>query len=117
MGQLHWRRPSRGGAPTGGCPNPRPVSSSILTSYSHTIGLPGRQGEQIIQSAFPDHVCRAARQPSDPEEPTATFRMRSNKASQSPLLPEQDAYFHLLVLLRLLDSNRNKEAVTCSGRP
>ena len=41
--------------------------------------------------------------------------MRSNKASQSPLLPEQDAYFHLLVLLRLLDSNRNKEAVTCSG--
>ena len=47
--------------------------------------------------------------------PTAAFRMRSNKASQSPLLPEQDAYFHLLVLLRLLDSNRNTEAVTCSG--
>jgi len=40
--------------------------------------------------------------------------MRSNKAAQSPLLPEQDVYFHLLVLLRLLDANRHQEAVTCS---
>jgi hypothetical protein len=40
--------------------------------------------------------------------------MRSTKTSSTPLLTEVDAYIHLLVLLRLLDTNRNNEAVQCS---
>nr|QBH73731.1 26S proteasome regulatory subunit S3 [Thermobia domestica] len=41
-------------------------------------------------------------------------RMRSSKTSSNPLLPEVDAYIHLLVLLKLLDSEKNKEASACS---
>nr|QBH73728.1 26S proteasome regulatory subunit S3 [Nicoletia phytophila] len=48
--------------------------------------------------------------------PVPTQRMRSAKMSTSPLLPEVDAYIHLLVLLRLLDSGKNKEAVQCSDQ-
>jgi len=73
----------------------------LHTSYTHSA----QQRDALL--AFVE-------EPSEPEEPTAAFRMRSNKAAQSPLLPEQDVYFHLLVLLRLLDANRHQEAVTCS---
>ncbi|KAK2718482.1 hypothetical protein QYM36_005717 [Artemia franciscana] len=41
-------------------------------------------------------------------------RMRSIKSSTSPLLPEVDVYFHLLLLLRLLDTGKNKEAADLS---
>jgi hypothetical protein len=41
--------------------------------------------------------------------------MRSTRSSSTPLMPEVDAYIHLLVLIRLIDSERNDEAVTCSG--
>jgi 26S proteasome regulatory subunit N3 len=46
--------------------------------------------------------------------PTATFRIRSSKTASSPLLPEIDAYVHLLVLVHLLDQERNEQAVQCS---
>ncbi|KAF4521089.1 hypothetical protein B566_EDAN010963 [Ephemera danica] len=44
-----------------------------------------------------------------------TPRMRSTRSSATPLMPEVDTYIHLLVLIRLIDSERNSEAVTCSG--
>ncbi|KAF7997201.1 hypothetical protein HCN44_005478 [Aphidius gifuensis] len=36
------------------------------------------------------------------------------KSSASPLLPEIDAYIHLLVLVRLIDTKKYEEAVQCS---
>lgn len=45
---------------------------------------------------------------------TAALRMRSMKTAQLPLLPELDVYFHLLVLLYLIDSDQHKMAVSCS---
>nr|QBH73722.1 26S proteasome regulatory subunit S3 [Eurycantha calcarata] len=42
-------------------------------------------------------------------------RMRSSKNSSAPLLPEVDAYIHLLVLLKLIDGEKFKEAVECSN--
>ncbi|XP_065573527.1 importin-9-like isoform X2 [Artemia franciscana] len=41
-------------------------------------------------------------------------RMQSIKSSTSPLLPEVDVYFHLLLLLRLLDTGKHKEAADLS---
>ena len=37
-------------------------------------------------------------------EVTAPFRPRSSKAAATSLLPEVDVFIHLLLLLRLLDS-------------
>ncbi|XP_065353187.1 probable 26S proteasome non-ATPase regulatory subunit 3 [Cloeon dipterum] len=50
---------------------------------------------------------------TESDTPT-TVRMRSNKTSSTPLLTEVDTYIHLLVLLRLLDTNKFQEAVQCS---
>ncbi|XP_059481246.1 probable 26S proteasome non-ATPase regulatory subunit 3 [Neocloeon triangulifer] len=50
---------------------------------------------------------------SESDTPT-TVRMRSSKTSSTPLLTEVDTYIHLLVLIRLLDTKRNDEAVQCS---
>ncbi|CAB3377753.1 Hypothetical predicted protein [Cloeon dipterum] len=50
---------------------------------------------------------------TESDTPT-TVRMRSNKTSSTPLLTEVDTYIHLLVLLRLLDTNKCQEAVQCS---
>ena len=44
----------------------------------------------------------------------ASQRMRSGKTSSSPLLPEVDAYLHLLVLVKLIDSSKYEDAVRCS---
>ncbi|CAB3377752.1 Hypothetical predicted protein [Cloeon dipterum] len=52
-------------------------------------------------------------QSTESDTPT-TVRMRSNKTSSTPLLTEVDTYIHLLVLLRLLDTNKCQEAVQCS---
>lgn len=40
------------------------------------------------------------------DSPNVIFKVRSGKSSQIPLLPELDAYIHLLVLLHLIDSER-----------
>ncbi|KAL1124254.1 hypothetical protein AAG570_002024 [Ranatra chinensis] len=40
--------------------------------------------------------------------------MRSTKSSSTPLLPEVDAYLHLLVLVKLIDSGKYRDAVKCS---
>ena len=42
------------------------------------------------------------------------FKGRTGKAAQSPLLIELDVYFHLLLLLHLIDSNSLDSAVKCS---
>lgn len=47
-------------------------------------------------------------------ESGASQRMRTGKSSSSPLLPEVDAYLHLLVLVKLIDGEKYKEAVQCS---
>lgn len=52
----------------------------------------------------------------DTGKPSPTQRLRSGRNINSPLLPEIDAYLHLLVLLYLLDSNRNADAVKCAGQ-
>lgn len=42
------------------------------------------------------------------------FRPRTGKLANQPLLPETDAYLHLLVLIFLLDSKRYDEVCMLS---
>lgn len=44
----------------------------------------------------------------------ANFRLRGTKSANTPLLPEVDAYLHLLVLLFLIDTGKKNPAVDCS---
>lgn len=54
-------------------------------------------------------------EPMDTESSgTEKTRMRSSKASSSPLLPEVDAYLHLLVLVKLIDAWKYEAAAKCS---
>lgn len=48
-------------------------------------------------------------------KPSPTQRLRSGRNANTPLLPEIDAYLHLLVLLYLLDLKRYPDAVKCAG--
>lgn len=41
--------------------------------------------------------------------PGVSIRVRSNKSAITPLLPEVDAYIHLLLLLHLLDQEKNDQ--------
>ncbi|XP_076309729.1 regulatory particle non-ATPase 3 isoform X2 [Tachypleus tridentatus] len=54
-------------------------------------------------------------EPMDTEGQAITFKARTGKAAQLPLLPELDVYFHLLVLLHLIDLQRIDQAVKCSN--
>lgn len=49
-------------------------------------------------------------------ENASSQRMRSGKNSSSPLIPEVDAYLHLLVLVKLIDAEKYKDAVQCSDQ-
>jgi len=43
-------------------------------------------------------------------------KLRSGRSTTTPLIPEIDAYLHLLVLLHLLDTESKTEAVKCAGK-
>ncbi|GIX74345.1 26S proteasome non-ATPase regulatory subunit 3 [Caerostris extrusa] len=45
----------------------------------------------------------------------APVRVKNTKSSQQPLLPEQDIYIHLLVLLYLIDCGQPQMAVNCAN--
>ena len=49
-------------------------------------------------------------------KPPPTIRLRGAKSANTPLLPEVDAYLHLLVLLYLIDAGKKDEAVECSDQ-
>lgn len=42
--------------------------------------------------------------------------LRSGRSTNTPLIPEIDAYLHLLVLLYLLDNTKTVDAVKCAGK-
>ncbi|XP_071101623.1 26S proteasome non-ATPase regulatory subunit 3-like [Haliotis cracherodii] len=44
----------------------------------------------------------------------APFRPRSGKLANQPLMPEIDAYIHLLVVIHLIDTKKYTEAVKCA---
>lgn len=50
----------------------------------------------------------------DTDDGPIGIRLRGQKSSMSPLLPEVDCYLHLLVLLHLLDAEQKDKAVECS---
>lgn len=52
--------------------------------------------------------------PTAMEVDAPASRPRTAKANTSALLPEVDAYIHLLVLVKLLDAQLNEQAVKCS---
>lgn len=83
--------------------NPTVLQRIIHGSFTHSI----KDRDTLLE--FID-------EPMETETATQYFRMRSAKTCQSPLLPEQDAYFHLLLLLWLLDNCKSKEAVRCSDQ-
>ncbi|XP_049773596.1 probable 26S proteasome non-ATPase regulatory subunit 3 [Schistocerca cancellata] len=60
-----------------------------------------------------DALLNFVEEPMETEGSTSQ-RMRSGKSSTAPLLPEVDAYIHLLVLLKLIDGRKYEDAVTCS---
>jgi len=45
----------------------------------------------------------------------STFKARTGKSTQ-PILPELDVYFHLLILLHLIDLERYEQAIKCSDQ-
>lgn len=53
-------------------------------------------------------------EPMESDGPGVTIRVRTGKAALPPLLPEMDVYVHLLVVLHLLDQEKNDLAVKCS---
>nr|BAN21246.1 26S proteasome regulatory subunit S3 [Riptortus pedestris] len=50
----------------------------------------------------------------DELDPESAQKPRTSKPSNVPLLPEIDAYLHLLVLVKMIDTGKNVEAVKCS---
>jgi len=47
-------------------------------------------------------------------KPVPSPKLRAARA-EKPLIPEVDAYLHLLVLLRLIDTAKASESRECSG--
>nr|CAD7417185.1 unnamed protein product [Timema cristinae]CAD7432167.1 unnamed protein product [Timema monikensis] len=63
-----------------------------------------------------DALLAFVEEPMETDSNAATGqRMRSSKSSSTPLLPEVDAYIHLLVLLKLIDGQKHEDAVQCSN--
>jgi 26S proteasome regulatory subunit N3 len=55
-------------------------------------------------------------EPMETDSVGHAFKARSTKTAHLPLLPELDVYFHLLVLLYLIDLERHQNAVKCSDQ-
>jgi len=53
-------------------------------------------------------------EPMESDGPGVSMRIRTGKGAIPPLLPEMDVYIHLLILLHLLDQEKNEQAVKCS---
>lgn len=66
-------------------------------------------------SAEKDALLAFIEEPMETEN-SGSQRMRSGKSSNSPLIPEVDAYLHLLVLVKLIDAEKYKDAVQCSDQ-
>uniref|UniRef100_A0A0A9Y084 Putative 26S proteasome non-ATPase regulatory subunit 3 n=1 Tax=Lygus hesperus TaxID=30085 RepID=A0A0A9Y084_LYGHE len=81
--------------------NPTVLRGIITGFYTHSTT------ERDALMAFVD-------EPMDTEITTEKQRMRSTKSSANPLLPEVDAYLHLLILVKLIDANKFEDAVKCS---
>uniref|UniRef100_A0A1B6DCY0 Probable 26S proteasome non-ATPase regulatory subunit 3 n=1 Tax=Clastoptera arizonana TaxID=38151 RepID=A0A1B6DCY0_9HEMI len=80
--------------------NPNVLRGLISGFYTHS-------------STEKDALLAFIEEPMDTESGSSQ-RMRTGKSSSSPLLPEVDAYLHLLVLVKLIDAEKYKEAVQCS---
>lgn len=53
-------------------------------------------------------------EPMEMDQGSGGVKSRTSKGSSLPLLPELDVYFHLLLLLYLIDLNKYEAAVKCS---
>ncbi|KAJ1521060.1 hypothetical protein ONE63_002767 [Megalurothrips usitatus] len=71
-------------------------------------------GLYTFSTADKDALLVYVDEPMETDGSTATQRIRSGKASTTPLIPEVDLYIHLLVLVRLIDTAKYQEAVQCS---
>ncbi|XP_063242662.1 probable 26S proteasome non-ATPase regulatory subunit 3 [Bacillus rossius redtenbacheri] len=81
--------------------NPAVLRGIITGFYTHSTA------ERDALMAFVDECMET--------DASTGQRMRSSKSSSTPLLPEVDAYINLLVLLKLIDGEKFKEAVECSN--
>nr|QBH73726.1 26S proteasome regulatory subunit S3 [Isotomurus palustris] len=63
-------------------------------------------------------LCGFLAEPMDTSADGATTspppKLRTGRSTTTPLIPEIDAYLHLLVLLHLLDTERKSDAVKCA---
>lgn len=81
--------------------NARVLRKGITAFFTHSAQ------QRDILLAFID-------EPMETDGQALQFKVRSGKAALTPLLPEIDAYLHLLVLLYLIDNERHEKAVKCS---
>ncbi|EDO33969.1 predicted protein [Nematostella vectensis] len=72
-------------------------------------------GYMPIASSNRDSLLAYLDEPMDTEESGLAFRPRSAKAASLPLLPELDTYFHLLIVIHLLDTKCYNKALECSN--
>lgn len=82
--------------------NPVVLRGIVMGFYTHS-------------SAEKDALLAFIEEPMETEN-SSSQRMRSGKSSSSPLIPEVDAYLHLLVLVKLIDAEKYKDAVQCSDQ-
>lgn len=81
--------------------NPNVLRGIITGFYTHS-------------AADKDALLAFVEEPMETES-SGSHRVRSGRSSVAPLLPEVDAYIHLLVLLKLIDTHKYEEAVHCSN--
>ncbi|OXA55989.1 probable 26S proteasome non-ATPase regulatory subunit 3 [Folsomia candida] len=61
-----------------------------------------------------DSLCAYLAEPMDTDAAPSPRTLRSGRSTNTPLIPEIDAYLHLLVLLYLLDNTKTVDAVKCA---
>lgn len=108
---------------------PRFISRVLRTLVSTRKRLNARVLRTVITGFYThsatqkDVLLKFIDEPMDVDnQPISGYRIRSGRASQTPLLPELDVYVHLLVLLHLIDTEVNEtgknppleHAVKCS---
>lgn len=85
--------------------NPNVLRRLVNGYYTHSVKE---------REALTAYIEEAMETDNDASKPSP--RLRTGRNANAPLLPEIDAYLHMLVLLHLLDSNRNTDAVKCAGK-
>jgi len=87
------------------------IEKIINGFYTHS-----KEAREALLSFLPAAEEEKMEVEGEASKPPPTIRLRGAKSANTPLLPEVDAYLHLLVLLYLIDAGKKDEAVECSDQ-